>query len=94
MEMMDLPETALLKKAKKKEFTSEDFYRAAGDLIREGKKMKAVDHPDSKFNQFSAIMINELELFEDSIKSKKAEEISKSWSAVVESCVKCHDQYD
>ena len=94
MEMMELPESALLKKAKKKEFTSENFYRAAADLIREGKKMDTVDHPEAGFNQFSVAMVKELGLFEESIKSKNAEQISKSWSAVQASCTKCHDIYD
>ena len=94
MEMMDLPEYGVKKLAKKGLYTSKDFIQASTDMMREGRVLKDLDHPDEKFMKMNQEMLDSFVAFEAAIKTKDFAKIKASLAIVNDTCKKCHDAYE
>ena len=94
MEDMDLPEYGIIQMIKRDEILSKDFQKASADIIKYGRQMKDVNHPDAKFNQFNDEMLAAFDDFEKALKTNDKAKILASWKAVDGTCKKCHDVYE
>ena len=94
MEMMDMPEYGLKKLAKKGLYTHKDFIAAATDMIREGRVLKDLDHPDEYFMKMNQEMLDSFVAFEAAVKAKNVEKIKANLAIVMDTCKKCHDVYE
>ena len=94
MEDMDLPEYGIVQMVKRDEILTKDFQKASADMIKYGRQMKDVKHPDAKFNQFNDEMLDAFDHFEEALKTKDKAKILASWKAVDATCKKCHDAYE
>ena len=67
---------------------------ASKDLIKHGRRMKDVDHPDAKFNAITKEMLVAMDFYEKALASKDEAKIKAGWMKVHDTCEKCHDIYD
>ena len=94
MEMMDLPEYGVKKLSKKGMYTSKDFVQAVTDMIREGRVLKDLDHPDEEYMTMNQEMLDSFNDLEAAVKAKDIKKIKTSLVVVNNTCKKCHDVYE
>ncbi len=94
MEMMDLPEYGLVKMSSEDLYLSKDYQHAADEMMKWGRELKDLDHPDKKFIEMNQVMFDAFDGFEIALKSRDKEKIASAWKVVAKSCKDCHDVYD
>ena len=93
MEMMNLPQYGLYKLSSEDKYDSKGFKQASEEVIKYGKKMKDIKHPEKKFQVFNDDMLKALDTFEKSLKSGDKDKLKKSWLVLKVKCADCHTAY-
>ena len=94
MEMMALPRFGLYQLASQDKYTSADFLKASREVLKYASKMRAITHPDAKFQKTNKEMLKALKPFEQAVKSGKKEEIKSKWLILNVKCNSCHVLYN
>ena len=94
MELMDLPEYGIKTLTKKGDYQSKELLDAFTTLIKAGRTMKDVEHPEKQFNDFNKEMQDSFIALEKAVKAKDPVMVKKAWAVTNETCKKCHDVYE
>lgn len=93
MQDMEVPEYKLDRLLKKGEFLSDDFMKYANEVIKNARKLKEIDHPDTKLVGLGKEMLTAIDSLEAAVASKSPEKLKGSWGALTKKCAACHKDY-